>query len=59
MRRGKAFLLRAEAMERRIDAALRKVELFKSLAERVTSQWGKSPSRIHGMSAPMRTRSFS
>ena len=39
MRRGKAFLLRAENMERRIDAALRKVELFKSLAERVTSGW--------------------
>ena len=41
MRRGKAFLLRAEAMERRIDAAIRKVELFRSLTERVTSQWGK------------------
>lgn len=41
MRRGKAFLLRAEIMERRIDAALRKVELFRSLAERVTSHWGK------------------
>ena len=41
MRRGKAFLLRAETMERRIDAALRKVEMFKSLAERVTSHWGK------------------
>ena len=41
MRRGKEFLLRAEAMERRIDAALRKVELFRSLAERVTSHWEK------------------
>ena len=41
MRRGKEFLLRAEAMERRIDAAIRKVELFRSLAERVTSHWGK------------------
>lgn len=41
MRRGKEFLLRAEDMERRIDAALRKVELFKSLAERVTSGWGQ------------------
>ena len=41
MRRGKAFLLRAEAMERRIDATLRKVELFRSLTERVTSHWGK------------------
>ncbi|MDY4139230.1 MAG: hypothetical protein SOY30_07825 [Eubacteriales bacterium] len=41
MRRGKEFLLRAEIMERRIDAALRKVELFRSLAERVTSHWGK------------------
>ena len=41
MRRGKEFLLRAEAMERRIDAAIRKVELFKSLAERVTAHWGK------------------
>lgn len=41
MRRGKAFLLRAEIMERRIDAALRKVELFRSLAERVTAHWGK------------------
>lgn len=39
MRRGKEFLLRAEDMERRIDTALRKVELFKSLAERVTSGW--------------------
>lgn len=38
MRRGKEFLLRAEIMERRIDAALRKVELFKSLSERVTVQ---------------------
>lgn len=43
MRRGKEFLLRAENMERRIDAALRKVELFRSLAERVTSHWGKEP----------------
>ena len=41
MKRGKEFLLRAEAMERRIDAALRKVELFRSLTERVTSHWGK------------------
>ena len=41
MRRGKEYLLRAEAMERRIDAALRKVELFRSLTERVTSHWGK------------------
>lgn len=41
MKRGKEFLLRAEAMERRIDAALRKVELFRSLAERVTSHWEK------------------
>ena len=41
MRRGKEFLLRAEDMERRIDAALRKVELFKSLTERVTSGWGQ------------------
>lgn len=41
MRRGKAFLLRAETMERRIDAALRKVELFRSLSERMTSHWGK------------------
>lgn len=41
MRRGKAFLLRAEAMERRIDVAIRKVELFRSLTERVTSHWGK------------------
>lgn len=41
MRRGKEFLLRAEIMERRIDAALRKVELFRSLAERVTAHWGK------------------
>ena len=38
MRRGKAFLLRAEAMERRIDAALRKVELFRSLAQRITTK---------------------
>lgn len=43
MRRGKEFLLRAENMERRIDAALRKVELFRSLTERVTSHWGKEP----------------
>ena len=41
MRRGKAFLLREEIMERRIDAALRKVELFRSLSEHVTSHWGK------------------
>ena len=41
MRRGKEYLLRAEIMERRIDAALRKVELFRSLAERVTSHWEK------------------
>ena len=41
MRRGKEFLLRAENMERRIDAALRKVELFRSLTERVTAHWGK------------------
>lgn len=38
MRLGKEFLLRAETMERRIDAALRKVELFRSLAERVTAK---------------------
>ena len=38
MRRGKEFLLRAENMERRIDAALRKVELFKSLAQRITAK---------------------
>ena len=38
MRRGKEFLLRAEIMERRIDAALRKVELFKSLAQRITAK---------------------
>ena len=41
MRRGKEFMLRALVLERRIDAALRKVELFRSLAERVTAQWGK------------------
>ena len=33
MRRSKEFLLRAEIMERRIDAALRKVELFRSLTQ--------------------------
>ena len=38
MRRGKEFLLRAETMERRIDAALRKVELFRSLAQRITTK---------------------
>ena len=41
MRRGKEFMLRALVLERRIDAALRKVELFRSLAERVTAHWGK------------------
>lgn len=38
MRRGKEYLLRAEAMERRIDAALQKVELFRSLAQRITAK---------------------
>ncbi|MGN0243996.1 MAG: hypothetical protein ACI4CT_08050 [Lachnospiraceae bacterium] len=38
MRRGKEFLLRAEIMERRIDAALRKVELLKSLTQRITAK---------------------
>ena len=38
MRRGKEFLLRAEDMERRIDAALRKVELFRSLTQRITAK---------------------
>ena len=38
MRRGKEFLLRAEAMERRIDAALRKFELLKSLTQRITAK---------------------
>lgn len=38
MRRGKEFLLRAENMERRIDAALRKVELFRSLTQRITAK---------------------
>lgn len=46
MRRGKEFLLRAETTERRIDAALRKVELFRSLAERVTSHWGKESVKL-------------
>ena len=41
MRRGKEFMLRALVLERRIDAAIRKVELFRSLTERVTSHWGK------------------
>ena len=41
MRRGKEFMLRALVLERRIDAAIRKVELFRSLSEHVTSHWGK------------------
>ena len=36
MRRGKEFLLRAAALERSIDAALRRVELYRSMTERVT-----------------------
>ena len=31
-------MLRAEIMERRIDAALRKVELFRSLTQRITAK---------------------
>lgn len=38
MRRGKEFLLRAEIMERRIDAALRKVELLRSMTQRITAK---------------------
>lgn len=40
MRRGKEFLLRASVLERRIDAALRKVELCKSMAEHITAAVG-------------------
>ena len=38
MRRGKAFLLHAEDMERRIDAALWKVELLRSMTQRITAK---------------------
>lgn len=36
MRRGKEFLLRAAVLERSISAAIRRVELYRSMAERVT-----------------------
>ena len=41
MRRGKAFLLRARKIEQKTDAALQKVELYRSMTERITAKLQK------------------
>lgn len=41
MRRGKAFLLRARKIEKKTDAALQKVELYRSMTERTAAKLQK------------------